>query len=76
LAQALDESGEEMIEAQTQIDCYCAGGLRPRGGDGDIDLDSFMADRSPGISKKRWSLSDIVATLIDKAVPAFKRRGN
>jgi hypothetical protein len=76
LAQALDESHVEMIEAQTQIDCYCAGGLRPRVADGDIDPDSFMAGRSPGISEKRRSLSDILATLIDKAALTFKRRGD
>ena len=74
VAKALDEGMVEMAEAQLQIEHYWAGALRRAVIDGDIEHGSVMAGQSVGMVNKEEPVTDIIASLLDEAEQALKRR--
>ena len=74
VAQALDEGGVAMAEAQLQIEHYWAGALRRAVIDGDIEHGSVMAGQSVGMVRREEPVAAIVAELMDEAAAAFARR--
>lgn len=74
VAQALDEGGLAMAEAQLAIEHYWAGALRRAVIDGDVENGSLMAGQSVGMVTREESAADIIATLIAEAEGALERR--
>ncbi|WP_253201224.1 NAD(P)H-dependent flavin oxidoreductase [Sphingomonas quercus] len=75
VAQALDEGGLAMAEAQLQIEHYWAGALRRAVIDGDVEHGSLMAGQSVGMVTREEPLAEIMATLIAEAAAALAARG-
>ena len=74
VANALDEGGVEMAEAQLQIEHYWAGALRRAVIDGDIEHGSLMAGQSVGMVKEEEPVAEIVAKLMAESEDALSRR--
>ena len=74
VANALDEGGVEMAEAQLQIEHYWAGALRRAVVDGDIEHGSLMAGQSVGMVTKEEPVAEIIATLLAESEAALARR--
>ncbi len=74
VAQALDQGGIEMAEAQLQIEHYWAGALRRAVIDGDIEHGSVMAGQSVGMVTKEEPVATIIATLMAEAAQALEKR--
>ncbi|UIJ45485.1 nitronate monooxygenase [Sphingomonas cannabina] len=74
VAQALDEGGIEMAEAQLQIEHYWAGALRRAVIDGDVEHGSLMAGQSVGMVTREEPVAEIVATLMVEAAHALEKR--
>ena len=74
VANALDEGGVEMAEAQLQIEHYWAGALRRAVIDGDIEHGSLMAGQSVGMVKEEEPVGQIIATLMAESEAALTRR--
>lgn len=74
VAQALDEGGLAMAEAQLQIEHYWAGALRRAVIDGDVEHGSVMAGQSVGMVTKEEPLADIIASLMTQAAHALEQR--
>ena len=74
VAQALDEGGLAMAEAQLQIEHYWAGALRRAVIDGDVEHGSVMAGQSVGMVSKEEPLADIIAALMAEAAQALEQR--
>lgn len=74
VAQALDEGGLAMAEAQLQIEHYWAGALRRAVIDGDVEHGSVMAGQSVGMVSREEPVADIIATLMAEAAHALDRR--
>ena len=74
VANALDEGGVEMAEAQLQIEHYWAGALRRAVIDGDIEHGSLMAGQSVGMVKEEEPVAQIIATLMAESEAALTRR--
>ncbi|RSV14530.1 2-nitropropane dioxygenase [Sphingomonas sp. ABOLG] len=74
VAQALDEGGLAMAEAQLQIEHYWAGALRRAVIDGDVEHGSVMAGQSVGMVTKEEPLADIIASLMAEAAQALEQR--
>ena len=74
VANALDEGGVEMAEAQLQIEHYWAGALRRAVIDGDIEHGSLMAGQSVGMVKEEEPVAEIVAKLLAESEEALSRR--
>lgn len=74
VAQALDEGGVAMAEAQLQIEHYWAGALRRAVIDGDVEHGSVMAGQSVGMVTREEPLADIIAALMAEAAQALEQR--
>ena len=74
VAQLLDESKVEMLEAQLQIEHYWAGALRRAVIDGDVEHGSLMAGQSVGMVTKEEPVADIIAQLMAEAAHALEKR--
>ena len=74
VANALDEGGVEMAEAQLQIEHYWAGALRRAVIDGDVENGSLMAGQSVGMVKEEEPVAEIVAKLMRESEDALGRR--
>ncbi|MGK6318406.1 NAD(P)H-dependent flavin oxidoreductase [Sphingomonas sp. DT-204] len=74
VAQALDDGGIEMAEAQLQIEHYWAGALRRAVIDGDVEHGSLMAGQSVGMVTREEPVAEIVATLMAEAAQALEKR--
>ena len=74
VAQALDEGGVAMAEAQLQIEHYWAGALRRAVIEGDVEHGSVMAGQSVGMVTKEAPVAEIIAELMDEATTALDRR--
>ena len=74
VANALDEGGVEMAEAQLQIEHYWAGALRRAVIDGDIEHGSLMAGQSVGMVKEEEPVAQIIAALMAESEAALTRR--
>jgi enoyl-[acyl-carrier protein] reductase II len=74
VAQALDESKVEMMEAQLQIEHYWAGALRRAVIDGDVEHGSLMAGQSVGMVTKEEPVAEIIAQLMTEAGHALEKR--
>ncbi len=74
VAQALDEGGVAMAEAQLQIEHYWAGALRRAVIDGDVENGSLMAGQSVGMVTKEEPVAAILATLMGEAAMALEKR--
>jgi enoyl-[acyl-carrier protein] reductase II len=74
VAQALDEEGIAMGEAQLQIEHYWAGALRRAVIDGDIENGSLMAGQSVGMVTKEEPVAEIIAELMAECEAALGRR--
>jgi enoyl-[acyl-carrier protein] reductase II len=74
VAQALDEGGLAMAEAQLQIEHYWAGALRRAVIDGDVEHGSVMAGQSVGMVTREEPIADIIATLMAEAAQALEQR--
>ena len=74
VANALDEGGVEMAEAQLQIEHYWAGALRRAVIDGDVEGGSVMAGQSVGMVKEEEPVAQIIATLMAESEAALTRR--
>ena len=74
VAQALDEGRVAMTEAQLQIEHYWAGALRRAVVDGDVEHGSLMAGQSVGMVTREEPIAAILATLLDEAEAALRRR--
>ncbi|MBW8784183.1 MAG: nitronate monooxygenase [Novosphingobium sp.] len=74
VAQALDEDGIAMEEAQLQIEHYWAGALRRAVIDGDVEHGSLMAGQSVGMVTKEEPVPEIIATLLAESEAALERR--
>lgn len=74
VANALDEGGVEMAEAQLQIEHYWAGALRRAVIDGDVEHGSLMAGQSVGMVSKEEPVADIMAALMSESEAALGRR--
>ena len=75
VANALDEGGLAMMEAQLQIEHYWAGALRRAVIDGDVDNGSLMAGQSVGMVRQEEPVADIIAELVEQADNALSQRG-
>ena len=75
IANALDEDGLEMAEAQLQIEHYWAGALRRAVIDGDVESGSVMAGQSVGMVKREEPVAAIIAELVEQAAAALESRG-
>lgn len=73
VAQALDEGGLAMSEAQLQIEHYWAGALRRAVIDGDVEQGSIMAGQSVGMVTEEEPVATIVAKLMAEAETALER---
>ncbi|OAN58183.1 2-nitropropane dioxygenase [Sphingomonas sp. TDK1] len=74
VAQALDEGGVAMAEAQLQIEHYWAGALRRAVIDGDVEHGSVMAGQSVGMVTKEEPVATIIETLMAEAAHALEKR--
>ncbi|WP_294334462.1 nitronate monooxygenase [uncultured Sphingomonas sp.] len=74
VAQALDQGGIEMAEAQLQIEHYWAGALRRAVIDGDVEHGSVMAGQSVGMVTKEEPVATIISTLMAEAAHALEKR--
>ncbi|WP_420141571.1 NAD(P)H-dependent flavin oxidoreductase [Sphingomonas sp.] len=74
VAQALDEGGLAMAEAQLQIEHYWAGALRRAVIEGDVEHGSVMAGQSVGMVTKEEPVVDIIAALLAESEAALARR--
>ena len=74
VAQALDEGGVAMAEAQLQIEHYWAGALRRAVVDGDVEHGSVMAGQSVGMVTREEPAAAIIAALLAEAEAALARR--
>ncbi len=74
VAQALDEGGVAMAEAQLQIEHYWAGALRRAVIDGDVEHGSVMAGQSVGMVTREEPAAAIIAELMEEAAAALDRR--
>lgn len=74
VAQALDEDGIAMAEAQLQIEHYWAGALRRAVIDGDVENGSLMAGQSVGMVKSEEPVAAIIAELMAASEAALSRR--
>ncbi len=74
VAQALDEEGLAMGEAQLQIEHYWAGALRRAVIDGDVEGGSLMAGQSVGMVTREEPVADIMAALMAESEAALSRR--
>jgi len=74
VAQALDEGGVAMAEAQLQIEHYWAGALRRAVIEGDVEHGSVMAGQSVGMVTKEEPVATIIETLIAEAAHALEKR--
>jgi enoyl-[acyl-carrier protein] reductase II len=74
VAQALDDGGIEMAEAQLQIEHYWAGALRRAVIDGDVETGSVMAGQSVGMVKREEPVAEIIQELVDEAAHALGSR--
>jgi enoyl-[acyl-carrier protein] reductase II len=74
VAQALDEGGLAMVEAQLQIEHYWAGALRRAVIEGDVEHGSVMAGQSVGMVTKEEPVVDIIAALLAESEAALARR--
>jgi enoyl-[acyl-carrier protein] reductase II len=74
VANALDEGGLAMMEAQLQIEHYWAGALRRAVIDGDVENGSLMAGQSVGMVKSEEPVAAIIAELVAQADAALAGR--
>ncbi|MDP1028548.1 nitronate monooxygenase [Sphingomonas sp. KR1UV-12] len=74
VAQALDEGGVAMAEAQLQIEHYWAGALRRAVIDGDVEHGSVMAGQSVGMVTREEPVTAIIAELMAEAAAALDKR--
>ena len=74
VAQALDEDGIAMGEAQLQIEHYWAGALRRAVIDGDVENGSLMAGQSVGMVTKEEPVAEIIEQLLAESEAALTRR--
>ncbi len=74
IAQALDEEGIAMGEAQLQIEHYWAGALRRAVIDGDVENGSLMAGQSVGMVTQEEPVAEIIAQLMAESEAALSRR--
>lgn len=74
VAQALDEDGIAMGEAQLQIEHYWAGALRRAVIDGDVENGSLMAGQSVGMVTREEPVSGIIQQLLAESEAALTRR--
>ncbi|WP_242097516.1 MULTISPECIES: nitronate monooxygenase [unclassified Sphingomonas] len=74
VAQALDEGGVAMAEAQLQIEHYWAGALRRAVIDGDVEHGSVMAGQSVGMVTREEPVAAIIAQLMGEAADSLGKR--
>jgi enoyl-[acyl-carrier protein] reductase II len=74
VANLLDAGEVDMAEAQLAIEHYWAGALRRAVIDGDVEGGSLMAGQSVGMVTKEEPVAQIIATLMDEAAEALRKR--